>query len=111
MVDDPVSNAQALPAVTSRRREAMRSGVMEADPEDVSRKAATRGVLTAKARHALPEKDFAGPGESYPMHDAPHARNALARASQEHNAGRLSASSYKSITAAVQKRWPGIGKG
>lgn len=38
--------------------------------------------LTTAARNALPDSDFAGPGRSYPIEDASHARNALARASQ-----------------------------
>lgn len=48
--------------------------------------------LTAKARQALPKSDFALPGKgegpegagagSYPIPDASHARNALARVSQ-----------------------------
>lgn len=38
--------------------------------------------LTTKARNALPAKDFAGPGRSYPVEDKAHARNAKARASE-----------------------------
>ncbi len=51
-----------------------------------------KGYLTASARKALPSKDFALPGKgegpegkgsgSYPIPDANHARNALARVSQ-----------------------------
>ena len=40
--------------------------------------------LTAKKRNALPDSAFAGPGRSFPVQDASHARNALARASQFH---------------------------
>ena len=40
--------------------------------------------LTAKTRNALPAKDFAGPGRSFPIEDRNHAVNALARASQFH---------------------------
>jgi len=38
--------------------------------------------LTLSDRRALPAGDFAGPNRSYPINDASHARNALARASQ-----------------------------
>lgn len=36
--------------------------------------------LTTAARNALPDSDFAGPGRTYPVEDASHARNALSRA-------------------------------
>lgn len=61
--------------------------------------------LTAKRRNALPTKDFAGPGRSYPIPDASHARNALARASQ-HALPALKAK----IAAKVHKKFPGIGR-
>ena len=38
--------------------------------------------LNAKTRNALPAKSFAGPDRSYPIPNASHARNALARVSQ-----------------------------
>lgn len=38
--------------------------------------------LTTAARNALPDSDFAGPGRTYPVEDASHARNALARGAQ-----------------------------
>ena len=40
--------------------------------------------LTGKERKDLPASDFAGPDRSFPVNDAAHARNALARASQFH---------------------------
>ena len=55
--------------------------------------------LTTKARKALPAKDFAGPGRSYPVSDRSHAANAKARASQAVKAGRMSASEKKRIDA------------
>ncbi len=45
--------------------------------------------LTTKARKALPRGDFAGPGSSYPVPDASHAKNAKARASQAVGEGRM----------------------
>jgi hypothetical protein len=38
--------------------------------------------LTTQQRKALPSSDFAVPGGHYPVPDASHARNALARVSQ-----------------------------
>ena len=40
------------------------------------------GKLTTKARKAIPTGDFALPGRRYPVENASHARNALARVSQ-----------------------------
>lgn len=59
--------------------------------------------LTAKARKKIPTKDFAGPDRSYPIEDASHARNALARASQ-HASPALKAK----IKAKVHRKYPGI---
>jgi len=59
--------------------------------------------LTAKARKAIPTKNFAGPDRSYPIEDASHARNALARASQ-HAGPALKAK----IRAKVKAKYPGI---
>lgn len=61
------------------------------------------GKLTAKKRNALPASTFAGPDRSYPIPDASHARNALARASQ-HAGSALKAK----IKAKVAKKFPGI---
>lgn len=47
--------------------------------------------LTTAARKKLPKSDFALPGGRYPVEDKAHARDAKARAAQQHNAGRLSA--------------------
>lgn len=38
--------------------------------------------LSSADRGALPAQDFAGPDRSYPIPDASHARNALARSSE-----------------------------
>lgn len=58
--------------------------------------------LNAQRRKALPAGDFAGPGRSFPIEDASHARNALARASQFHP--ELKAK----IRAKVARKFPGI---
>lgn len=38
--------------------------------------------LTTKQRNALPAKAFAGPGRSYPVNDAAHAKAAKSRVAQ-----------------------------
>ena len=70
-------------------------------------------VLSAKARKGLPKKSFALPGKgegpggkgagSYPIPDAAHARNALARVSQHG-----SPEEKAKVRAAVKKKYPGI---
>lgn len=63
--------------------------------------------LTAAKRHSLPAKDFAGSAakESYPIPDASHARNALARVSQ------FGSSALKAkVRAKVHAKYPDIGK-
>jgi hypothetical protein len=57
--------------------------------------------LTAKARNHLASSTFAGPDRSYPIPDASHARNALARASGKPVA--------PEVRAAVHRKFPGIG--
>jgi hypothetical protein len=47
--------------------------------------------LTTADRNAMPWGQFALPGGRYPIPDASHAANAKARASQQYNAGNLSA--------------------
>ena len=53
--------------------------------------------LTTKARKALPAKDFAGPGRSYPVENKAHARNAKARSSEMERKGKLSPSAKAKI--------------
>ena len=67
--------------------------------------------LTAKTRQSLPKSDFARPGKgegkkgagsgSYPIPDASHARNALARSSGKPIAA--------AVRAKVHAKFPGIG--
>jgi len=47
--------------------------------------------LTTQARKKIPASKFALPGGRYPVEDKAHARDAKARASQQANAGKLSA--------------------
>ena len=71
--------------------------------------------LTAKRRQDLPRSDFALPGKgegpkgagsgSYPIPDAAHARNALARVAQHG-----SPEEQARVRAAVHRKFPNIGK-
>ena len=59
--------------------------------------------LTAKGRKQIAPKNFALPGRRYPIEDASHARNALARVSQHG-----SPSEKATVRAKVAARYPGI---
>jgi hypothetical protein len=71
--------------------------------------------LTAAQRQKLPRSDFALPGKgegpkgagagSYPIPDAAHARNALARVSQHGSSAEKAA-----VRAKVHAKYPTIGK-
>jgi len=73
------------------------------------------GVLSAKERQSLPKSSFALPGKgkgpkgagagSYPIPDASHARNALARVSQHGSPAQKA-----QVRAKVHAKFPGIGK-
>jgi len=63
-------------------------------------------LLTTKKRNSLPSKSFAGPDRSYPINDASHARNALARVSQ------FGSPALKAeVDAKVHREYPSIGEG
>lgn len=59
--------------------------------------------LSTKSRNALPNSTFAGPDRSYPINDPSHARNALARASQN-----ASPELQAKIKAKVRRKYPSI---
>lgn len=61
--------------------------------------------LTARARKALPASDFAGGKGKYPIPDASHARNALARVANKSPAMKAK------VRGAVHRKFPGIGRG
>lgn len=73
------------------------------------------GKLSNRERKALPDRDFALPGKgkgpegkgsgSYPIPDASHARNALARV-----AGNGTPAEKRAVRAKVKEKYPGIGK-
>lgn len=81
----------------------------------VWRKKNPSGGLSAAARQALPRSDFALPGKgegkkgagagSYPIPDASHARNALARVAQHG-----SPEEKARVRAAVHRKFPDIGE-
>lgn len=68
-----------------------------------ARQHAIDGALTAAQRDALPDDAFALPGRRYPIHNANHARNALARVAQHGTPEEKSA-----VRAAVHARYPEI---
>lgn len=59
--------------------------------------------LTVAKRKKIPAKDFALGGGRYPIEDASHARNALARISQHGTPAEK-----KKVRAAVHKKYPSI---
>lgn len=62
--------------------------------------------LTSKQRKSLPKSSFAIPSQrKYPINDASHARNALARVAQHGTAAQ-----QRQVRAAVRRRYPSIGK-
>ena len=74
-----------------------------------------KGHLTASARQSMPKSDFALPGKgegpkgagagSYPIPDASHARNALARVAQHG-----SSEEKAKVREKVHAKFPGIGE-
>lgn len=60
--------------------------------------------LTTKERNALPSSAFALPGErKYPIQDASHKQNALARASEMANKGKISKATEAKIDKKARK--------
>ena len=62
-------------------------------------------VLTAMARKHIAKKNFALPGGRYPIEDAAHARNALARVAQNG-----SPAEQAKVEAKVHRKYHGISK-
>lgn len=63
-------------------------------------------VLTAAARKKIPSRLFCGPNRSFPVHDKPHVRNALARLPQS---TRFSSDQKARILACIKKRAKALG--
>jgi hypothetical protein len=60
-------------------------------------------VLTSKGRARMASSSFALPGHRYPINDAAHARNALARVAQTGTPAEA-----KKVKAAVHRKFPSI---
>lgn len=60
--------------------------------------------LTAAKRRKMPKKQFAGPGKSFPINDAEHARLAIGGATRSERAGNISASEADKIKAAARAK-------
>lgn len=63
--------------------------------------------LSTKSRKALPKKDFAGPGRSFPVENKSHARAAISGATRAQRAGNISASTAASIKAKARAKLRG----
>lgn len=65
----------------------------------------TAKELTNSGRKHIKEENFALPGRRYPIHDAAHARNALARVAQNGSPEEQAA-----VKRAVHKKYPSLGE-
>jgi hypothetical protein len=84
--------------VGSVGREALETGI-----QTIEREAEVK--LSELARKAIPKSEFGLPGKrAYPVNDRSHAANAKARASQQYNAGKLSASGKAKVDAAANRK-------
>lgn len=60
--------------------------------------------LTTSARKGMPKKEFAGPGKSFPINDANHARAAISGATRSEHAGNISAGEASKIKAKARAK-------
>jgi len=60
--------------------------------------------LTAAKRKAMPKRDFAGPGKSFPVSDPTHARLAISGATRSENAGNISPEEANAIKAKARAK-------
>lgn len=58
--------------------------------------------LDAEDRRKLPAGDFAGPGRSFPVNDATHARMAISGATRSAHAGNIGSSTEARIKATAR---------
>ena|SRR5579859_4281056 len=65
--------------------------------------------LNAAARKAMPKKEFAGPGKSFPVNDANHARLAIGGATRAERAGNISKGTEEHIKAKARAKLEGRG--
>lgn len=106
MVRQPVtSNRQRQAVDTATKRASSGKVVAQKDAKPIQ-SARQLAELTAKARKKLPKGAFAVPGKkAYPVEDPSHARNALARVSQNGTPAEKAA-----VKAKVANKFPMIGK-
>ena len=62
------------------------------------------GLLTAAKRRGMPKRDFAGPGDSFPINDPTHARMAISGATRSERAGNISAREAASIKSKARRK-------
>lgn len=55
--------------------------------------------LSTEDRKEMPKSAFAGPGKSFPVNDATHARLAISGATRSENAGNISSTEASRIKA------------
>lgn len=86
--------------------------------EKVTHSAVRKDALTTQGREHIAEHNFAIPPDRYPIHDAAHARNALARSSGKPEEARVKAAVYRKYpslkpdsTAKGGKEMPGDNHG
>lgn len=60
--------------------------------------------MSTRKRKSLPSKAFAGPGRSFPINDAKHARAAISGASRSFHAGNISKATEKRIQARARAK-------
>lgn len=60
--------------------------------------------LNAADRKKMPSREFAGPGKSFPVQDATHARMAISGATRSYNAGNISKSTEDSVKAKARAK-------
>src|SRR5690349_21384315 len=61
-------------------------------------------VLDASKRKVMPKAEFAGPGKSFPVNDANHARLAISGATRSERAGNISAGEASKIKAKARAK-------
>lgn len=60
--------------------------------------------MSTSKRKSLRSSQFAGPGRSFPINDAAHARAAIRMAPRSYNAGNISKSTEKRIVARAKRK-------
>ena len=60
--------------------------------------------LTTGKRAGMPKSQFAGPGKSFPVNDANHARLAISGATRSERAGNISSSEEVDIKAKARRK-------